>query len=179
MKRIFLLFVLLLFVVMAKPSLADDKVLASVNGINITQSQVDAIYNNLPPNVDKSNPDLIKKEILNRLIDNLVLLDEAKKEGLENDPKVIEAINEAKNNILINFLLQKHFAGQNFDVTDADVTNFYNQNSDKFKDKSGNLIPIDKVKDYVKQYLINQKEQEAVQAYIDSLKKQDNIVINK
>ncbi|AWB09738.1 peptidyl-prolyl cis-trans isomerase C [Thermodesulfobium acidiphilum] len=178
MKRIFFLCFVILFAVMARPSFADDKVLATVNGTSITQSQVDAVYNNLPPNVDKTNPDL-KKEILNRLIDNLVLLDEAKKEGLEKDPNVIEAINNAKNMILINYLLQKHFAGQNFEVTDADVTNFYNQNSDKFKDKNGNLVPIDKVKDYVKQYLISQKEQQAYQAYVDSLKKQDNIVINQ
>ncbi len=178
MKRIFLLFSLLLFVVLVNPSFADDKVLATVDGTNITQSQVDAVFNSLPANVDKTNPDL-KTEILNRLIDNVVLINEAKKEGLESDPKVIQAISNAKNEILINFLLQKQFAGQSFDVTDADVTNFYNQNSDKFKDKNGNLVPIDKVKDYVKQYLTSQKEQQAIQAYVDSLKKQDNIVINK
>ncbi|MEO1784090.1 SurA N-terminal domain-containing protein [Thermodesulfobium sp. 4217-1] len=178
MKRIFLLFSLLLFVVLVNPSFADDKVLATVDGTNITQSQFDAFLNSLPANVDKTNPD-VKTAVLNNLIDDVVLLNEAKKEGLESDPKVIQAIDNAKNQILVSFLLQKQLAGQSFDITDADVTNFYNQNSDKFKDKNGNLVPIDKVKDYIKQYLKNQKEQQAAQTYVDSLKKQDNIVINK
>ncbi len=157
-----------------------DKVLATVNGYEITQSTVDNFIKSLPPGVvNDKNAAQIRENVLNTLISERVLLDEAKRLNLEKDPQVEKEIKAQTDNILINALLQKKFGNQNFAPTDKEITDFYNQNKSKLKDSKGQILPLNKVKSEIAQYLTNVKRKQALDNYINELKKNDKIIINK
>lgn len=157
-----------------------DKVLATVNGYEITQSAVDNIIKSLPAGVvNDKNSAQIRESVLNSLISERVLLDEANKLNLEKDPQVVQELKTQKDNILINALLQKKFGNQNFAPTEKEITDFYNQNKSKLKDSKGQIQPLSKIKPEIVQYLTNLKKKQALDNYIEELKKQDKVIINK
>ncbi|MGC8502104.1 SurA N-terminal domain-containing protein [Desulfurella sp.] len=157
-----------------------DKVLATVNGYEITQSAVDNIMKSLPAGVvNDKNSAQIRENALNSLISERVLLDEAKKLNLEKDPQVVQEIKAQTDNILINALLQKKFGNQSFAPSEKEITDFYNQNKSKLKDSKGQVQPLSKIKPEIAQYLTNLKKKQALDNYIEELKKQDKVIINK
>ncbi|MGB9755599.1 MAG: SurA N-terminal domain-containing protein [Desulfurella sp.] len=157
-----------------------DKVLATVNGYEITQSAVDNIMKSLPAGVvNDKNSAQIRENVLNSLISERVLLDEAKKLNLEKDPQVVQEIKAQTDNILINALLQKKFGNQSFAPSEKEITDFYNQNKSKLKDSKGQVQPLSKIKPEIAQYLTNLKKKQALDNYIEELKKQDKVIINK
>lgn len=157
-----------------------DKVLATVNGYGITQSAVDSIIKSLPAGVVKDkNSTQIRESVLNSLISERVLLDEANRINLEKDPQVVQELKTQKDNILINALLQKKFGNQSFAPTEKEIIDFYNQNKSKLKDSKGQVQPLSKIKPEIAQYLTNLKRKQALDNYIEELKKQDKVIINK
>ncbi|AHF97904.1 MAG: SurA N-terminal domain-containing protein [Desulfurella sp.] len=180
MKFLASLFMVMVFLTTTAFAQTQDKVLATVNGYEITQSAVDNIMKSLPAGVvNDKNKEQVKENVLNSLISERVLLDEAKKLNLEKDPVVAQEIKAQTDNILINALFQKKFGNQNFTPTDKEITDFYNQNKSRLKDSKGQLLPLSKVKPEIAQYLTNMKKKQALDQYIEELKKQDNIKINK
>ncbi|MEO2069563.1 MAG: SurA N-terminal domain-containing protein [Desulfurobacteriaceae bacterium] len=90
-------------------SLAGDKVLAKVNGKPITESDLNKALNSLPEKYSsvKGNTEF-RKRVLETLINQELLFQEAQKEGIPQNPKVRKQIEEAKKKIIINALLKKH-----------------------------------------------------------------------
>lgn len=175
-------FVLALTMIFATTAFAQtqNKVLATVNGYKITQADVDSIMKSLPTGtITDKNRSQVSQNVLNSLISERVLLDEAKKQNLEHEPQVAQEIKTQTENILINALLQKKFGNQNFTPTDQEITQFYNQNKAKIKDSKGQILPLNKAKPEISQYLINLKKKQVLDSYIESLKKQDQITISK
>ncbi|OSS42741.1 hypothetical protein DESAMIL20_361 [Desulfurella amilsii] len=180
MKLLASLFLVTFFLTATAFAQTQDKVLATVNGYEITQSAVDNIIKSLPAGaVNNKNTAQVRENVLNSLISERVLLNEAKKLNLEKDPQVTQEIKTQTDNILINALLQKKFGNQNFTPTDKEITDFYNQNKSKLKDSKGQILPLSKVKPEISQYLANLKKKQALDSYIEELKKQDKIIINK
>jgi peptidyl-prolyl cis-trans isomerase C len=180
MKFLASLFMVMVFLTATAFAQNQDKVLATVNGYEITQSAVDNIMKSLPAGVvNDKNSAQVRENVLNSLISERVLLDEANKLNLEKDPQVAQEIKTQTDNILINALLQKKFGNQNFTPTDKEITDFYNQNKSKLKDSKGQILPLSKVKPEISQYLINLKKKQVLDNYIEELKKQDKITVNK
>ncbi len=180
MKFLASLFLVMVFFTATAFAQTQDKVLASVNGYEITQSAVDNFIKSLPAGVvNDKNAVQIRENVLNSLISERVLLDEAKKLNLEKDPQIEQEIKAQTNNILINAVLQKKFGNQNFAPTDKEITDFYNQNKSKLKDAKGQIPPLSKIKPEISQYLTNIKKKQALDSYIEELKKTDKIIINK
>ncbi len=164
-----LMFAMSVVCVVSSASLAADKILAKVNGKAITESQLQQFLNALPPNYDKvkQNPDF-KKQVLDSMINEELLYQEAEREKLENTPEVKKQIEEAKKKILINALLRKHVKPPKVSVSEKEVKEFYEKNKSKFVDANGKPVPYESLKPILKQTLQQQKEQEAIRKAVDS-----------
>lgn len=139
------------------------KVVAEVNGIKITEQQLEEALKSVPPNM-KNVPNL-KGMVLDNLIKEDLLYSEALKENLENDPEVKKALAAAKKRILILYLLKKHVKPPKVEISDAEVKAFYEKNKKVFS-MNGKPIDFNSLKPRLKEVLLENKRKEA---YIKSL----------
>lgn len=106
----------------AQPALAADAPVATVNGKVIPQGRMDLIIESqVPPEVraDAGKMSQIKDEIRKTLIRNEALAQEAEKQGLDKDPKVVQQLNMARESILINAMISDYV--QKHPVSEADM----------------------------------------------------------
>ena len=102
---------------------AADPVVAVVNGKEIRRSAIVEAQMAIPQ-ARQLPLDKIYDQLLDQVISSELILGEAKKAKLENDPKVKEAVNEAQNNILRSFWLNKKVES---DVTEVQVKAKYDE----------------------------------------------------
>lgn len=89
------------------PAPAKDPVLATVNGEAIHLSDLKIAAETLPPQARSMPPQQLYPMLLNQLIDAQALLVEAKKDGLDKEPKVQRAMKMAEDRALESALLNK------------------------------------------------------------------------
>jgi peptidyl-prolyl cis-trans isomerase C len=141
-----------------KPAAAPaDPVLATVGGLPIHMSDVQASATNLPQQLQQLPPDQLFPLLVNQQIDRKALLIAAKKTKLVHDPIVAAAMQRAADEQLENAYIQEQVTPQ---VTDADVQEVYK------KQYAGN--PAQQQVD-ARQILV--KTQAEAQAIIDQLNK--------
>lgn len=163
---------------------AADKVLAKVNGTPITESQLREVLNRLPASYSslKSNPSF-RQHVLNTLINQQLLYQEARKENVEKDKTVQRQIEEVKKQILINALLSKHLKVNNVKVSDKEAKAFYEKNKFRFIDANKKLVPFKSVKPKIFKFLKQQKMRQAFRMafnnYISKLRKANKVEIVK
>jgi parvulin-like peptidyl-prolyl isomerase len=97
---------------------------ARVNGKVISLEELDQRYRQSLQFYQPTTPS--KKGLLNDLVKRELGIQEAKKEGLEKDPQVIDAVNTVLFNALISRKLSKEF--ENIHVTDDEAKAFYAKN---------------------------------------------------
>lgn len=85
----------------------DDPVLAIVNGEQIKRSDLQAAQQALPEQYRQMPLEMIYDPLLDRVIDSRLLLAEAQKRNLGNDPKVQAEIDRARDNVLRDSLVQQ------------------------------------------------------------------------
>ncbi|ADY73526.1 peptidyl-prolyl cis-trans isomerase domain-containing protein [Desulfurobacterium thermolithotrophum DSM 11699] len=179
-----LLFSLSMVAVTSLTAQGSDKILAKVNGKPITESQLEEVLKGLPAkyNSVKNNPQF-QSQVLNSLINQELLYQEAKKEGIEKNAKVQRQIKEAKEQILINALLEKHLKISKVKVSDKEARAFYEKNKKRFTDANGKQISFEAVKLFIVQSLEQQKRRQLLSAslnrYIEKLKKENKVEILK
>jgi peptidyl-prolyl cis-trans isomerase C len=101
-----------------------DTVIATVNGVAIHLSDVQAAAGNLPAQMQQLPPDQLFPLIVNQLIDRQALLVAAQGIKLQDDPTVAAAMKAAADEKLENAYVQKEVLPQ---VTDADIQAAYNK----------------------------------------------------
>jgi peptidyl-prolyl cis-trans isomerase C len=102
---------------------ADDPVVAVVNGKEIHRSAVIEAQQSIPQ-ARQMPLEQIYPQLLDQVITNELILDQAKKQKLENDPKVKEAFVEAQNNILRRAWVAKKIET---DITEPQVKAKYDE----------------------------------------------------
>ncbi len=115
----------------APAATAADPVVATVNGKPIHMSDVRGAMAGLPEQARSMPPQMLYPTLLNQLIDQQALADEARKEGLEKDPAVQAAIAHATDQVLQNALLRREISPT---ITDAALQAKYDQD---YKNKPG------------------------------------------
>ena len=87
-----------------KPAAA-EKPLATVNGVPIKQSVFDQA---LKQAIAQGNPDTpqLREALKNQLVARELFLQEASKQGLDKDPEVLAAVEEAKRNAMVQRYLR-------------------------------------------------------------------------
>ncbi len=163
-------------------SFAADKVLAKVNGKTITEKDLKQVMETLPPNYKtlENNP-TFRKQLLENMVKEELLYQEALKEGVDKDPKVRKEIELMKKRILVQALLRKHIKLHPPEVTDKEAKAFYEKNKERFRDANGKYVPFAQLKPFIIQSLKRQKEQEefrkAVDKYISQIEKHSKVEI--
>ena len=180
MKRLILLVPLSLAV--STGVLAAEKILAKVNGKVITEKDLDQAINSLPQNYRslKNNPQF-RKQLLENLVKEELLYQEALKEGVDKEPEVKRGIELLKRRVIVQALIRKHLKLKPVKVSDEEAKAFYEKNKLMFRDANGKQVPFKSVKPFIIQTLKKQKEREefnrALNSYVSFVEKHSKVEI--
>ncbi len=117
----------------AKKETKSGPVLAEVSGTNITVDEFKKEVENLPPYLKPMAESADgKKEMLETMIIRELILQDAKKDGIENSPAVKDKLEDLKKRLVVEVYLKKKVDEQS-KVTDEELQKFYDQNKEKFK----------------------------------------------
>ena len=115
-------------------SLVASDILATVNGTNITKQDAEAFVSATAPNAHFSQLDPAQQNMIKeRLIEKVLFMELAKKEGIENDPEFKAALEKIKNELAVNLWMKKQL--DSIVVSDSEAKEFYEKNKDKFIQK--------------------------------------------
>lgn len=137
---------LALIAVAAAPAFAQN--LAVVNGKAIPSSRVDAIVKQVVAQGQAQDTPQLREQIKKEVIAREVLMQEATKEGYDKKPDVKQALENARQSIMISALAREYISKH--PVTDAEVQAEY----DKFKAQTGD-------KEYHVRHILVDTEQQA------------------
>ena len=117
----------------AKKETKSGPVLADVSGSTITVDDFKKEVENLPPYLKPmaETPEG-KKEMLETMIIRELILQDAKKDGVDKSPAVTDKLEDLKKRLVVEAYLKKKVDEQ-AKVTDEELQKFYDQNKDKFK----------------------------------------------
>ena len=116
-----------------KEGKAAGQVLAEVNGTTISVEDFKKEMENLPPYLKPMTETLDgKKEMLETMVIREIILQQAKKDGLESSKAVADKLEELKKRVIVDAFLKKKVE-ESANVSDADLQKFYDQNKEKFK----------------------------------------------
>ena len=107
--------------------------LAEVNGGVITTADFKKEVETLPPYLrPMAETPEGKKELLDTMIIREIIMQQAKKDGLDKSKEVTDKLEELKKRVIVEAFLKKKVETQTA-ITDADLQKFYDQNKDKLK----------------------------------------------
>ncbi|KAF0217004.1 MAG: PpiC-type peptidyl-prolyl cis-trans [Geobacteraceae bacterium] len=117
----------------AKKEAKTGQVLAEVNGTVITTGDFNKELETLPPYLKPmaETPEG-KKEMLETMVIRELILQEAKKNGVDKSQAVTDKLEDLKKRVVVEAFLKKKVE-EEANITDADLQKFYDQNKDKFK----------------------------------------------
>ena len=107
-----------------------EDVVATVNGTPITFTMVEAKIEKLPQYYQTFAVDH-KKEIVNEMVVEELLYNEARKRKVDRDPEIKELISDATKKILIAKIVEDE-AKNSMPVSEDDVTAYYEDNKEKY-----------------------------------------------
>lgn len=137
--------------------------LAKVDGEEITVHQLNEELQRLGNN---SGPN--SKQILDALVDRQVILNQAKQLKIDREPAVIQAIERAKAQIIVEAYLQRKI-GAISKPTKQEVDDFYNKNPDLFSQRKSYEL---------KQLIIESRDvNDEVKAILDNAKNLEDAVV--
>ncbi len=110
--------------------MANEKVLASVMGKQITEADVDEFIAALGQRGQSYNNPQGKAVILDELINQKLMLLDAQRNLYEGDPAFKAQLAKMKENLLINIAVEKAIG--NARATEADAQKFYDENPEQF-----------------------------------------------
>lgn len=111
----------------------EGAVIAEVNGETITTSDFKHELDNLPPYLKPmADTPEGKKELLDTMVVRELILQQARKDGLDKSPEVAAKLEELKKRIIVEGFLKKKVEEQ-AKVSDEEMKKFYEENKDKFK----------------------------------------------
>jgi len=150
---------------------SSTQVAAKVNDAEISMHQINLLMKNAP-NVTAENAPVVRQQILEKLIDQQIVVEKANKENLDRMPDVMMAIEAAKKDILARAYLQK-LVSSSVKVSDAEVKKYYDDHPGLFaKRRIYNLQDIGlengpEILSFVKEEVSKQK---SMQEIAESLK---------
>ncbi len=116
---------------LASSVIASD-VLATVDGKNVTKQDAQLFVRATAPgaNYDQLTPEQ-KKMIADRLVERILFIEAAKKEGIEKTPEFKENLEKLKDELLVSLWMKTQM--ENAIVSDSEAKEFYEANKAKFK----------------------------------------------
>ena len=108
----------------------NSKILASVNGVAITEAEVEAMVVAFMQHGQNVNNEQGRKMVLEQLISKKLLLLDAQKNLFEYDPEFKKELETVKNDLLVNFTMKK--ALEKVTVKDEEVKEYFDKNKEMF-----------------------------------------------
>jgi len=109
---------------------SSTQVAAKVDAAEISMHQINQVMSTAK-NVTSENVSAIRQQVLEKLIDQQILVDKAAKENLDRTPQVMMAIEAAKKDIIARAFLQKMVAND-VKVTDQEVRGYFDEHPGLF-----------------------------------------------
>lgn len=112
--------------------MSETKVLATIEGKEITEQDVHAFLNQLPPQTAAqfNSPDGIKK-LTDELVNQELLYLEARENGLDKEDEFKEQLEKVKENVLKQYAINKVLGGTT--VSEEEMKEFYDEQKENFK----------------------------------------------
>lgn len=145
-------------------------VLAVVNHFRITKDYLEDTYQLLPEeykNIYKND----KEEFLEQLIIRELLYQEAEKRGFEKDLSNINDVEQRKDAAIEKLIKD---ITEKIQILETEMKDFYNAHISEMKG-----VSFEEAKPSIKNYLLQQKQGEVINNYIEDLKKKADIVKNE
>ena len=108
----------------------NNKVLATVGGIAITNADIDEFLAGLGQRGQGYNTPEGRRAVLNQLVANKLLLLEARKNLFEMEPEFKAQLAKFKENLLVSYAGDKVFSAVT--ISDKEAEDYYNANSERF-----------------------------------------------
>lgn len=171
----------------------DGAVLAKVNRTNITSDEFKKQLEDLSPQMQQSvavDPKA-RKEFLEDLIGIEVVLQEAKRLGLDKEAEykkkqetlkkeMEKRIKDEARNELFNTLLKKELLGKMTPPTDQEVKDYYLKNREEIKKATGKDLTLKQAEEKgLKNYVFQKKQRDAYLEYAKGLKAKAKITIDE
>ncbi len=171
---------------------SDSTVLAKIGRTKITvgdfKKQIDA----LPPQMQQAvtaDPKA-RKDFLNDLIGIEVVLQEAKRQGIDKDAEfkkkqekykkdMERQIEEGLKNEIFNSLLKKEIANKVSVPTDQEVKEYYAKHKNEMRTPDGKILSFKAAEPQLKTWLFNKNQREVYLAYAQGLKAKAKITIDE
>lgn len=109
-------------------ALPPDTILASFDGQTITLGEFNQLWEDIP---EEYKLQLNKNQVLDQMISEILLIQEAKNKGLEEDKDVLEQIKKITEQILVQTLIEREILDK-VKVSDEDAAKYYEENKDNF-----------------------------------------------
>ena len=118
----------------SKPeSKQSSQVAAKVNDSEISVLQVNQVINNTP-NVTAANAPEMRKQALDKLVDQQVILNKAYEEGLDRSPEVVSALEAAKREVIARAYLSR-LVSSKVRLTDRELRKYYDDHPELFSER--------------------------------------------
>ena len=108
----------------------ENKILATVGGMPITEEDVNDFLQGLGPRGQSYNNPEGRKVVLQQLIASKLLLLEARRNLFEAEPEFKAQLAKLRDSLLVNYATEKAISGAK--VSDEDALNYYNENKERF-----------------------------------------------
>lgn len=119
---------------------AGGMLIAQINGKEIRDAEFKVRFSKLsPPLKAKYSDEKGKKEFLEEIVKRELLLQEAKRTGIEKDQALIDRIEEIRERMILNDFLQREVEGK-LVTTEKELEDYYNLHKDEFKSPDGARI---------------------------------------
>lgn len=153
--------------VQPEKKLAEGDVLAIVEGEEITEQELESEYKKLSPqyrDMFKNDKDLY----LEQLVIKQLLVQKATEKGYIP----VGNTNQSKEDTGIQKLISE--LGNDVDIADSELEQFYQENKGQMQGAA-----YEEVKNDIRNYLVQQKQGEHVQQYIDQIRQEADVVLNE
>ena len=151
----------------------DKKVAVEINKYKMTVEDIKYEFKNAPyDEADLLKTDKGRRKYLDGLIDKEVLLQEAQRHGIDREKDFMKSIENYWEQALLRILLErksKEISGL-IHVYDNEIEDYYRD--------SGEKLPLSKVKNEITDIIKQKKETDAMNAWIEELKKKSYIKVN-
>lgn len=111
---------------------AEDRVLATVNGVQITESELNPLIEEFRQRSQKTvvKPDE-KNQILKGMIRRTLILQQKEAADLRKEKKIVTQVKNYENGLVVAAFLERH-VGQQLTVTEEEIKEYYQKNLQKF-----------------------------------------------
>lgn len=159
----------------------DSTVLAKVNRTKITLGDLKSQIAELPPQMQQAviTDAKARKDFLDDLIGIEVVLQEARRRGLDKDPEFKRRVDEFIKNELFNSLLKKELAGKVAFPTDKEVREYYDRHKSEMQTATGKRLSFSEAEPQLRTWLYQQKQRQAYMDFAKGLKDKAKIKIDE